>query len=367
MKKVEESKIKQVGVIIQMYTIKQGDTVSLVAYKHRIRPIDLLIANPFIRFEQDYLPPGKIVQLPSNASIESEIPAADDLFCEFSLQQLEDDRIKIEEFGVKASVIGFSVMAQPIYAWVIGTGEKKCFYSGGWHANEWHTSKFLSRFLLNCVKKLHSDERWHGFSLAELFTKVQLHIVPMVNPDGIDLVLQGAYEGHPYKQQLIKTNQGLTRFNHWSANIRGVDLNHQWPAGWKEEAEGSPNQPWPRHFGGPYPLSEPEAMAIYQYVKKEQPEYVLAFHSQGQVIYWGYRGLESKASAEMVKKLCQASSYSAIQTADSDAGFKDWFIKETRKSGFTIEVGTGTNPLPPQSFTEIWTNNVSLALTGLSL
>ncbi|MEK4564816.1 M14 family metallopeptidase [Alkalihalobacillus sp. FSL R5-0424] len=349
------------------YLATIGDTVSIIAFKHGIRPIDILLLNPSIRFEQDYIYPGMRVQIPEHASLQLTISEEDDLLCEYGHAQLENDRIRLEKLGLKSTIIGHSVMGQPIYAWSIGVGKRSCFYSGGWHANEWHTSKFLSRFFLEAVNHLKQDKKWHGYSLTDLFASIQLHIVPMVNPDGIDLVLQGIYDGHPHQRNVLEINQGIKRFNHWSANIRGVDLNHQWPAGWDEEAKGSPKKPWPRHYGGPHPLSEPEAMAVYQYVQRIEPDYVLAFHSQGQVIYWGYRNLESKQSKEMVDKLCQVSSYTAVHTADSDAGFKDWFIKETNRSGFTIEVGTGINPLPPQSFSEIWTNNVPLALKGLEL
>ncbi|MEN0643397.1 M14 family metallopeptidase [Alkalicoccobacillus gibsonii] len=352
---------------MKTYTATKGDTVSIIAYKHRIRPLDILLLNPSIRFEQDYVYPGEGVKLPDHAFIQSSLNIEDDLFCEFGMAQLEENRVELEALGVKASIIGYSVMGQPIYAWSIGTGNRSCFYSGGWHANEWHTSKFLSRFLLEAAKKLKHNQKWLGYSLTDLFKNIQLHVVPMVNPDGIDLVLQGVYDGHPYQSSVLEINQGMTRFNHWSANIRGVDLNHQWPAGWDKEAKGSPQKPWPRHYGGTHPLSEPETVAIYKYVQQINPDFVFAFHSQGQVIYWGYRQLESEQSKEMVDKLCQVSSYTAVHTADSDAGFKDWFIKETKRSGFTIEVGTGTNPLPPQSFSEIWTNNVPLALKGLEL
>lgn len=349
------------------YRVKKGDTVSLIAYKHQVRPYDLMRLNSFIRFEQDYLPVGKLIDLPAHATYTQHISDENDLLCEYGPEQLEADRLKLEAYGVKSTVIGFSVLGQPIYCWVIGNGKKKCFYSGGWHANEWHTSKFLSRFTLACAEKLETEQSWFGFDFNDLFSEVQLHVVPMVNPDGIELVLQGIYEGHPYEQQIIEINHGLSRFNHWSANIRGVDLNHQWPAGWNEEAKGSPDRPWPRHYGGPYPLSEPESIAIYEYTKKIEPDYVFAYHSQGQVIFWGYRGLEPSESKHMVEKLCQASSYNAVRTADSDAGYKDWFIKETKKPGFTIEVGSGTNPLPAQSFSEIWTNNTRMALVGLTV
>src|SRR5690606_25510922 len=120
--------------------------------------------------------------------------------------------------------------------------------------------------------------------------EVTLYCVPLVNPDGVELVLQGVYDGHPFREEVLKINKGVERFDHWSANIRGVDLNHQWPAGWDKEAEESPQQPWPRHYSGKAPLTEPEALAIYHFTRAHSFEYVLAFHSQGQLIYWGYDG-----------------------------------------------------------------------------
>jgi g-D-glutamyl-meso-diaminopimelate peptidase len=35
-------------------------------------------------------------------------------------------------------------------------------------------------------------------------------------------------------------------------------------------------------------------------------------------------------------------------------GFKDWFIKEYSRPGFTVEVGKGENPLPITQATQIY-------------
>ena len=38
----------------------------------------------------------------------------------------------------------------------------------------------------------------------------------------------------------------------------------------------------------------------------------------------------------------------------SHGGFKDWFISELRKPGFTMEIGKGENPLPVSQLYEIY-------------
>jgi g-D-glutamyl-meso-diaminopimelate peptidase len=348
------------------HIVKVGETITKIAYLYKIRPFDLLLFNPQIYSEKSYLIPGMEIHIPT-LQVEQEYEP--DWTCETEFGQVDIEKIipQLKHKGVKVKIIGYSVMKKPIYAFIIGGGKKEIFYSGGWHANEWHTSKFLIHYIDQLAAFYNKKESWHNYDLTKILDDITLVVVPLVNPDGVDLVLQGIYPDHPYYKEVLAINKGMLRFDHWSSNIRGVDLNHQWPAGWEYEAKESPQIPWARHYSGAAPLTEPEAKAIYQLTKKHSFAYVLAFHSQGQVIYWGYKGLEPQTSKEMVKRLSLVSSYTPIHTADSDGGYKDWFIQETGRPGFTIEVGVGTNPLPPEAFAEIWSNNCMLALEGLIL
>ncbi len=355
---------------MQKYVVKEGDTIHKVAHLFQIRAFDLLIHNYHLENERQYIYPGEQLCIPDGTVIPKKNESVYECQMEYGPSDLEEDVKYLRKYYaplVTIQKIGHSVMGKPIYAFIIGNGKKEIFYSGGWHANEWMTSKFLIVFLKQLLQHYQVNIPFFHYQVSKIFENVKLFLVPMVNPDGIDLVQQGIYEEHPFFYSVLNINKGSRRFDHWSSNIRGVDLNHQWPAGWDVEAKESPQVPWSRHYSGRAPLTEPEVKAIYHLTKKQNFAYVLAFHSQGQVIYWGYKNLEPKQSKDMVDRLSLVSSYEPIRTADSDGGYKDWFIQETGRPGFTIEVGVGTNPLPFSAFSEIWSNNSLLALEGIIL
>ena len=49
-----------------------------------------------------------------------------------------------------------------------------------------------------------------------------------------------------------------------------------------------------------------------------------------------------------------------VPEASAYAGYKDWFIQTFRRPGYTVEVGSGQNPLPLSQFPEIYRDNVPL-------
>jgi len=51
----------------------------------------------------------------------------------------------------------------------------------------------------------------------------------------------------------------------------------------------------------------------------------------------------------------------------SFAGYKDWFIQDYRRPGYTIEAGLGENPLPISQFNEIYRDNIGILILGAVL
>lgn len=286
-------------------------------------------------------------------------------------QLMEDVRVLAETFpAVRVETIGYSVMGKPIPALTIGTGKLKVHYNAAMHANEWITAPLLLAFLEDIAE---SASAGAGSIICqrsgtELLSMAVLHAVPMVNPDGVDLVTEGIDPSHPYYDRLLRWNDGSMDFSGWKANIRGVDLNDQFPAGWQTELERrSPKRPGPRDYVGTAPLVEPEAQALAAYTEKHRFDLVMALHTQGREIYWNYRDCEPPEAERIARALAEPSGYRAVKLEDSDAGYKDWFIQQYRKPGFTVEAGCGTNPLPSGQFPALYQELLPILEKGLCI
>ncbi len=267
---------------------------------------------------------------------------------------------------IHVEYIGQSVMGRKIPAIRIGSGSKEIHYNGAFHANEWITASILMKFLEEYAKVYSIDGDLRGNKAVNLFNQTSLWLVPMVNPDGVELVQEGVTWQHPFGGQLLEWNQGSYNFQDWKANIRGVDLNDQFPAHWEEERDRrAKSGPGPRDYCGDAPLTEPETIALAEFTRQHDFRLVMAFHAQGEEIYWNYRDLEPEESFQLASRLAGASGYQVIKLSDSDAGYKDWFIQQFRKPGFTIEVGMGSNPLPIEQFEDIYEDAAGLMIMGL--
>jgi len=344
--------------VLREYVVQRGNTLYYIAELFNLSLRELIQVNPQIK-NPDQLVPGEIIYIPRKTS--SDIVQTDQ---EYGYTDLENDIKELtSRFSfIQVQEIGKSVMGKKIYAIRLGRGAKEVFYSGDWHANEYLTAPLLMKYVEDYAKAYSQKRTLKGYDVNYLYNNMSIWIVPMVNPDGVELVQEGITPNHPFYQTVLQINNGSKDFDGWSANIRGVDLNHQWPADWEQENARSPQSPSPRKYGGKAPLTEPETIAIYNFTIQHDFRMVLAFHSQGQVIYWGFKGLEPTNSQQIVNRFGILTGYAPVQTAESAAGYKDWFIKEYRKFGFTIEVGNGINPLPIKQFDQIYRENLSLLL-----
>ncbi|WP_411953284.1 M14 family metallocarboxypeptidase [Alkalibacillus sp. S2W] len=263
--------------------------------------------------------------------------------------------------------IGTSIQGKAIYEIVIGDGDKSIHLNGSMHAHESITTNVLMRFLADYIDAYENNESINHIDARSMYNQIKFSIVPLVNPDGVDLINQGLPQSKSLKNDVLAINQQSHHFAGWKANIRGVDLNNQFPAHWEIEQQRNPKQPSPRDFPGFQPLTEPEAIAIYELTSNKQFDRVLAFHTQGEVIYWGYEGLEPPQSNQIADVYGDVSGYQPIRYVDSHAGYKDWFIQTYQKPGFTVELGSGVNPLPISDLNQLYPQALSIILANMEV
>ena len=207
-----------------------------------------------------------------------------------------------------------------------------------------------------------------GINAKSIFNSCSIYICPMINPDGVDLVT-GSINSLPILQHAKNISNSFSQIafpSGWKANINGVDLNLQFPAGWDYAKEIKFSQgyikPAPRDFVGFAPLSEPEARSVYNFTLIHNFKLVLTYHSQGKVIYWQFKDFLPPNSFEIGLEFSNISGYSLEETPynSSFAGYKDWFIQTFNRPGYTIEVGLGKNPLPLSQFDNIYHDNLGI-------
>ncbi|WP_175991048.1 M14 family metallopeptidase [Bacillus sp. Marseille-Q1617] len=347
------------GFTKESYTIKQGDTFWNLAGQRNIHVDAISLINGDIN--PNTLKIGTTIYLP--ARVVNPIVNGKQ---GYGSEVLERDLKKLKEIYpfIKLNSIGESVMGKPLVEMRIGNGRRKVHMDASFHANEWITTSILMTFLNEYLLSLTNVMPIRGVQTMPIYTGVTLSIVPMVNPDGVDLVLKGPPEN--MNEQLITLNKGSSDFTGWKANIRGVDLNNQFPAKWEIEKERKEEKsPAPRDFPGDKPLSEPEAIAMAELAKEEAFDRLLAIHTQGKEFYWGYEGLEPPEAERLAQDFERVSGYKSVRYVDSYAGYKDWFIKEFQKPAFTLELGKGINPLPLSQFDEIYRDTLGIFLVAV--
>ena len=274
---------------------------------------------------------------------------------------------------LESEVLTTTAFGRPVYALKIGEGDRHVLFTAAHHANEWITTPLLLKFLEELAAAFQKGGSIYGVPAKTILQYSTVHLVPMVDPDGVDLVT-GAIRPQTAEYNIARQIAGdfpdIPFPDGWKANLLGVDLNLQYPAGWLLAREIKFKQgftrPAPRDYVGRAPLSQKESIALARYTEEVDPELVLAYHTQGKAIYWKFRDYYIPGARALGEEFARLSGYTLEDTPyeSSFAGYKDWFIQNWRRPGFTIEAGIGKNPLSLSQFDEMYRDNLGILVTA---
>ena len=346
------------------YTIRSGDTLYNIARRYYTTLNAILTANPGIN--PNMLAIGQKIIVPYGIDI-----VFTDVDATYEIMERQIQGLKARYPFLETGVAGKSVMGKNLYYVRLGKGTNQLSYNASHHANESITTPLLMKFIENYSKAYSIGGRLGGYSIPSIFNRSSIYIIPMVNPDGVDLVAYWPNYTDPAYLRAAQLNKtGLPLPSVWKANIRGVDINLNYPAEWEKEKQIELEQgitgPAPRDYGGTAPLTEPESKAMVDFTRNHDFKLVIAYHTQGNVIYWQFMNLAPPQSLSIANQFARISGY-AVEAGSAEAayaGYKDWFIQDYRRPGYTIEVGRGANPLPISQLPIIYSQNEGILLLG---
>lgn len=229
---------------------------------------------------------------------------------------------------VDFKLIGKSLFGEEIYVFHVGEySGKQIFLSGGIHAREYISSLFL----IKGIEYLSNRELSGG-----------IYILPLINPDGVRLVLESTdfIADEKLRRFLIDVN-GSENFSLWKANGNAVDLNVNFDAKWGE-GKSNRRKLGRENFIGYYPNSEIENINVINFLKETRIDINIAFHSKGEVIYYGFEKSKDqlKKEEEIVKLISSLNGYLPIKSVNSTGGLSDYVAQKYDVPSMTVELGS---------------------------
>ena len=309
------------------HRVQRGESFWSISRLYGVSLDALRAANPALAPES--LPLGAPLTVPLSFPV---VPTDIDYFAELADLCVEGLAARYPFF--RAGTIGRSVL--------LGHGANRVLYNGEHHANEWITTPVLLRFAEELGRAAVGGGALLGTPAAEILDYASIALIPALNPDGMDLCTGELTAGRA-REEARRIASAYPRFpfpGGWKANIRGVDLNLNYQAGWEHARRNNIalviTSPAPAAYVGAAPLEAPESSALYDYTRAFEPALTLSLHTQGEVIYWKYLDLEVPGAAQIAALFADLSGYAAEETpyAAGFAGYRDWFIQDYRRPGF---------------------------------
>lgn len=212
------------------------------------------------------------------------------------------------------SVIGKSVEGRDIVAYHYGTGfDVELLFVGGIHGGyEWNTA--LVAYQAMDYLKANPDVVPRGMKVT---------VIPVLNPDGLNKVV-GTSTGN-FSQASVSSSQTTVVAGRFNAN--NVDLNRNFDCDWQSTGK------WQNKTvsGGSEAFSEPESLAVKNYIETNKPTAVVVWYSAAGGVYSSscHNGV-SAATNTLTKTFATASGYPAYESFDFYATTGDmvnWLAK----------------------------------------
>ncbi len=240
--------------------------------------------------------------------------------------------------GCESTNICTTESGRKILKLTLGNGSNHILYIGAHHGREYITSAFLMGM---CEHMLRLYKMLDPIT-TEFFKNNTLHVIPMLNPDGVSIALSGAAgeKNRGFIEDILPIPHSL-----YKANGNGVDLNRNYPCLFDQVK--SPPSPSYAGYKGPYAGSEVEVRAVISLCSAFPFSYALTFHAFGEEILYGdFHSGDIPYAFYMAEKVGCYSGFVTMpptQTAENFGGFENYFRAQYLRPCLLMELGHGLN------------------------
>lgn len=236
--------------------------------------------------------------------------------------------------------IGESLEKRPIWAIKISDNAAKrelaepvILFNGMHHAREVMTPEVTMDIVDYLLSNYKSDAKVRAWVDAN-----EIWVIPMFNVDG---------------NQKVWSGDSMWRKN--TRNDYGVDLNRNYPTGWKS-CNGSSGSVFSQTYRGPQAASEPETQAMMSFVTEIRPVFNISYHAYSELVLYPYGCRPSRVPTAAVveqigKEMGTALNYKAGTPWEllynADGGDIDWMYQEMQVIPYVIEVSSDREGFQP--------------------
>ena len=258
------------------------------------------------------------------------------------------------------------------------TASKDVIIQYSMHAREYINTLLGMKQLEELLKGMQSGAEYNGIPYSTILQDVRLHIIPLMNPDGVTISQLG-FDGINSETIRADLNKIWATDNEagrgdvnlaaytsiWKANALGVDLNRNYDTLWEDAGVGGTTEPSSARYPGPFAHSENETIALLALEEAVNCSAQIAYHSEGDLIFWNY-GVEGDLYAkdeQLAQVVAATTGYpleSTVTSNQSTSGCSDYFIRERGVPSITIETGTGDCPIGIDQWDGIWSRNAQV-------
>ncbi|MGB4439129.1 MAG: M14 family zinc carboxypeptidase [Sedimentibacter sp.] len=238
-------------------------------------------------------------------------------------------------------------------------------FVGGIHAREDFSVMLCMKMIdYYCCCCYNEEKSFDDFNVMKIIDNVDMYFVPVVNPDGLNIVHNGLESSSSYEQLKTMYIWGEDH-SYWKANANGVDLNKNFDDGNWEVRTCVPGTevPCSDRFKGYAPNSEPETQALVNFCNENNFSLMVTYHCSGNCTFWAdsgthgmFNGLDEKIMDELNKNYIYRKTKVSMDPKIYGCGFENWFRVKMKRPAFCIELSPfveGGKQHPDSMFDEL--------------